>query len=60
MDKKYYIEIVPLEKGKDILNSFADHNPTVFQNKMPDTIGWKNTIQYASFLKTRRAEARLR
>ena len=33
MDKKYYIEIVPLEKGKDILNSFADHNPKVFSKQ---------------------------
>ncbi len=30
MDEKYYIEIVPLEKENDILNSFADHNPKSF------------------------------
>ncbi len=33
MDKKSYIEIVPLEKEKDILNSFADHNPKVFSKQ---------------------------
>lgn len=30
MDEKYYIGIVPLEKEKEVLDSFADYNPKSF------------------------------
>ena len=33
LDKKYYIEISPLEKEKDILSGFADLNPKSFSKQ---------------------------